>query len=67
MKLETSARQSAELRAVITRADGSVEDLGVISATYDNPLKQWWWEHVRQHLAERRIARANRGAMRTKE
>lgn len=67
MKANTKVPHSAELRAVITRADGTVEDLGVISATYDNPVKQIWWELVGKHLAERRIAIANRGAMKHKE
>lgn len=32
----------AELRAVITRADGTVEDLGVIAAWHRNPLMRLW-------------------------
>lgn len=53
-------RESSELRAVVTRADGTVVDLGVISATYRNPLKQAVWTYVRKPLASRRIRRANR-------
>ena len=51
---------SAELHAVIIRADGRREDLGVITASYRNPLRQWWWRLVRQPAARRRIRRANR-------
>lgn len=32
---------SAELTAVITRADGRVERLGVIAYWHRNPLKRW--------------------------
>ncbi|MEU6340290.1 hypothetical protein ABZ883_04975 [Streptomyces sp. NPDC046977] len=45
---------------VITRADGSVEDHGVVSAQYRSPLRRCWWLLVRQPLAKRRIARSNR-------
>lgn len=31
----------AELHAVITRADGTVEDLGCIAYYDKNPLKRW--------------------------
>jgi len=52
---------SAELRMVVTRADGTVIDHGVVSAAYRNPLRRWWWRHIGQPLATRRIARSNRG------
>ncbi len=39
----------AELRAVVTRADGSVEDLGIVTYYHRNPLKRWAWA-VRQFL-----------------
>lgn len=63
--MANTAQQRTEVvhSAVITRADGRVENLGVISATYKSPLKQWWWKHVGQRLAERRIRRANRYAL----
>lgn len=51
-----------ELRMVVTRADGTVHDHGVVSAHYRNPLRQAWWTLVGQHLANRRIARSNRHA-----
>jgi hypothetical protein len=44
---------------VVTRADGTVHDHGVVSAHYDNPARQLWWELVGRRLADRRIARSN--------
>jgi hypothetical protein len=35
--------KNATLRAVITRADGTVEDLGEVSYYDSNPLKQLLW------------------------
>lgn len=31
-----------EVRAVVTRADGTVEDLGIVAYWHKNPLKRWW-------------------------
>jgi hypothetical protein len=31
------------VRAVVTRADGTIEDLGVISYYHRNPLFRWAW------------------------
>jgi hypothetical protein len=45
--------QKAELRAVVTRADGTVEDLGVISYYHKNPLKRALWK-VQYFLGIRR-------------
>lgn len=33
----------AELRAIVTRADGRVEDLGIIAYWHKNPLRRWAW------------------------
>lgn len=33
--------KSAELSIVVTRADGSVEDLGVVAYWHKNPLRRW--------------------------
>lgn len=52
----------ASISAVITRADGTVEDLGVIDASYKNPLDQFVWAHIRKPLADRRIRQANKRA-----
>lgn len=35
-----------------------VTKLGVVSATYRNPIKRAWWTLVRAPMAERRIRRA---------
>lgn len=35
--------KSITTSAVITRADGTVEDLGVIGFTHMNPLLTWAW------------------------
>lgn len=35
--------RQAEISAVITRADGSVEELGVISYWHRNPIRRWAW------------------------
>jgi hypothetical protein len=35
--------REATLEAVITRADGTVERLGVVSYWHRNPLKRWAW------------------------
>ncbi|MFI5880810.1 hypothetical protein [Streptomyces sp. NPDC051554] len=51
---------SSELRMVIKRADGTVEDHGVVAAQYSSPLRAAWWELVGRRLANRRIARSNR-------
>lgn len=35
------------ITAVITRADGTVEDLGVVSYWHRNPLRRYWWHIVK--------------------
>lgn len=35
--------QKSTISAVITRADGTVEDLGVIAYWHRNPLRRWAW------------------------
>lgn len=34
----------ATLSAVVTRKDGTVENLGVVSYYHRNPLKRWAWQ-----------------------
>jgi hypothetical protein len=51
-----------EISAVITRADGTVQDLGLVHARYRSPFKHMWWRLVRRPAANRRIKRANRSA-----
>lgn len=35
--------RSAKITAIVTRADGKVEDLGTIAYWHRNPLKRWVW------------------------
>lgn len=49
-------------KAVITRADGTVEDLGVIAADYSNPVRRAMWRAFGARLATYRTKRANRNA-----
>ncbi len=35
--------KKSDLRAVITRANGTVEDLGVIAYWHRNPIIRWSW------------------------
>jgi hypothetical protein len=39
-----------------------IVDLGVVSAMYSNPLRQWWWTLVGKPWADMRVRRANRRA-----
>ncbi len=39
--------KTATIEAVITRADGRIERLGVVSYYHRNPLKRWWW-HIKK-------------------
>lgn len=45
---------------VITRADGTVTDVGTVSAHYANPLRRAWWRLAGQRRANARIRTANR-------
>lgn len=49
----------ATIDAVITRADGTQVNLGVVDAYYKNPVKQWWWNTIGKRRAHLKIARAN--------
>lgn len=55
-----TAPSEAELRMVVTRADGTVHDHGVVSAYYRNPAKRLWWRLIGAPRANRRIAKSNR-------
>lgn len=39
-----SGAKEIKFSAIVTRADGTVEDLGVISYYNSNPLKRWIWQ-----------------------
>lgn len=59
---EQRAEQASEalLRMVVTRADGTIHDHGIVSAHYKSPIKQAWWRLIGKPLADRRIRRSNR-------
>jgi len=42
MRVPAGARET-RIRAVVTRADGTVEDLGIIAYWHKNPLKRLAW------------------------
>lgn len=46
--------------AVITRADGTVVDVGVIAAHYRSPWRRLWWRLWGLPAVNRRIKRINR-------
>ena len=62
MSQQAKVPSHTTISATITRADGTIEEVGVVAATYDNPLRQWWWDHVGAPRSERRIRRANESA-----
>jgi len=35
--------KEARFSAVVTRADGTIEDLGEIAYWHKNPLRRWFW------------------------
>lgn len=35
--------KSATIHAVVTRANGAVEDLGLVSYWHKNPMKRWFF------------------------
>jgi hypothetical protein len=47
--LTRAKAREASIEATITRADGRVEHLGVVSYWHRNPFKRWWW-HARRWL-----------------
>lgn len=53
-------RHNVKLGMVITRADGTVVDVGTVSAHYANPLKRAWWRIAGRRRAAARIRHANR-------
>jgi hypothetical protein len=40
--------KSAQLHIVVTRADGTVEDHGVVAHYDSNPFKRLWWRLTRK-------------------
>lgn len=41
MLVANAKAQRASVHAVVTRADGTVEDLGMIAYYHRNPLRRW--------------------------
>ena len=62
VRAQTEPKANVELSARIIRADGTVEELGIIAAHHDSRWKQWRWDHIGKPLADARIRRANRRA-----
>ena len=54
-----SVPEFAEVSIVITRADGTVEDLGVVSASYKSRWKQIKWKLFGERRAARKTRKAN--------
>lgn len=50
----------ATLTAVITRADGTVEHVGMLGAQYRSRRRQLWWDLVGRRQTDRRIRQINR-------
>lgn len=48
MLIKAGAKR-VSLRAVVTRADGTVEDLGVVSYWHKNPLMRAWF-HFKEFI-----------------
>lgn len=46
-RAEGNVREGS-LTAVVTRADGTVEQLGVIAYYHKNPLRRLWWRAARR-------------------
>lgn len=62
--LALARARKASITAVVTRADGSVEDLGTIAYWHRNPLKRWpvnaWiWLKAQLRLAREEFKKRN--------
>lgn len=62
MATHAKVRSGTEIRMVKTRADGTQVDLGIVSAEYDNPLRQLWWKLWGKPRADARIRKENQHA-----
>jgi hypothetical protein len=60
MATRVRVKSGTEIRMTKTRQDGTQVDLGVVSATYTNPLRQWWWKLVGKPRADARIRAENK-------
>lgn len=59
MPESSEVEANIELSAIIIRADGTREDVGVIAAQYIDDVKQSRWDKIGQALADKRIRKAN--------
>ena len=48
----SSKTKQASISAVVTKADGTVIDYGVVAYYHVNPLRRWWFS-LRQRLGRR--------------
>lgn len=57
-----SAKSVAEatITAVIIRADGTREEVGVLGAQYRSRRRQLWWDLAGRRLRDRRIRQINK-------
>ena len=62
MDREGRAIASVETSYVLTRADGTVINLGTTGYWHRNPLRRLSWRVFRQPAADRRMRAANRDA-----
>lgn len=60
MATQAKVRNGTEIRAVKTRLDGTQVDLGIVSAEYDNPIRQFWWKCWGKPRADARIRAENK-------
>lgn len=58
--VEVEAPTFVEIHAKVIRADGTVDDLGIVNASYKSPWRQAYWRCVRKPLVDRRIRQANK-------
>ena len=54
--------KSVKLHAVVIRADGRVEDIGLVSAYYKSVWRRMWWRVYGKPRAWWRAVHANRSA-----
>lgn len=50
----------ATLALVVTRADGRVEEIGVVAAEFTSKRKQLWWDLIGHRKHDRRIRKINK-------
>lgn len=56
VSVESGARE-ATIEMIVTRADGTVENLGVVTYWHRNPLKRLWWR-TKKYLGKKLSGRS---------